>query len=614
MTETRGDPRVEPKVEPQVEPMSGWKRTHSCGALRAGDAGKTVTLMGWVFRRRDHGGLIFVDIRDREGITQCVFNPADGAPAHAKVQGVRGEFVLAVRGTVAPRPAGTENAKIPTGAVEVHAAELKVLNDCRPLPFQIDSEGDAEVDETLRLKYRYLDMRRASVLKAFQVRDLLCRAVRDYLHEHGFLEVETPFLTRSTPEGARDFLVPSRLQPGSFYALPQSPQLFKQLLMVAGFERYFQIVRCFRDEDLRKDRQPEFTQVDIETSFLDRDDFLPIVEGMVAAIWRRVKGVELALPFPRLAYDEAMARFGSDKPDLRFGLELQDVSALFAGGEFQAFAQVVAGGGAVRALRIPGAGGMSRKELDDLTAEAKQAGAKGLVWIKVTSEGVNSPVAKFLAAVQERLLSSTAAATGDLLLLVGDAPAVAATVLGRLRVDLARRFKLVPEDRDVFAWVIDFPLVEWNADEKRWDAVHHPFTAPRDEDLPLLESDPGKARAKAYDLVLNGQEAAGGSIRIHQQSVQERLFGLIGISKEEARARFGFLLEALEFGAPPMGGIAFGLDRLAASLAGQESIREVIAFPKTQKGTCPLTGAPAPVDARQLRDLGISMVEGAGPA
>jgi len=600
--------------ETRVEPMSGWKRTHSCGALRAGDAGKTVTLMGWVFRRRDHGGLIFVDIRDREGITQCVFNPADGAVAHAKVQGVRGEFVLAVRGTVAPRPAGTENAKIPTGAVEVHAAELKVLNDCRPLPFQIDSEGDAEVDETLRLKYRYLDMRRAAVLKAFQVRDLLCRAVRDYLHEHGFIEVETPFLTRSTPEGARDFLVPSRLQPGSFYALPQSPQLFKQLLMVAGFERYFQIVRCFRDEDLRKDRQPEFTQIDIETSFLDRDDFLPIVEGMVAAIWRRVKGVELPLPFPRLGYDEAMARFGSDKPDLRFGLELQDVSALFVDGEFQAFAQVVAGGGAVKALRIPGAGSMSRKELDDLTAEAKQAGAKGLVWIKVTSDGVNSPVAKFLAAVQERLLSSTVAATGDLLLLVGDAPAVAATVLGRLRVDLARRFKLVPEDRDVFAWVLDFPLVEWNADEKRWDAVHHPFTAPRDEDLPLLESDPGRARAKAYDLVLNGQEAAGGSIRIHQQSVQERLFGLIGISKEEARARFGFLLEALEFGAPPMGGIAFGLDRLAASLAGQESIREVIAFPKTQKGTCPLTDAPAPVDARQLRDLGIRLVEGAGPA
>ena len=596
----------------RVEPMGGWKRTHGCGALRAADAGQTVTLMGWAFRRRDHGGLVFVDLRDREGLTQCVFDPKDAPEAHDKVEGVRAEFVLAVRGTVALRPPGTENSKLPTGAVEVRVSEMKILNDSRPLPFQLEDEG--EVDETLRLKYRYLDMRRAPVLKAFQVRDQVCRAVRDYLHAEGFLEVETPFLTRSTPEGARDFLVPSRMQPGSFYALPQSPQLFKQLLMVAGFERYFQIVRCFRDEDLRKDRQPEFTQIDIETSFLDRDDFLPIMEGMVAEIWRRVKGVDLVRPFPRLAYDDAMARFGSDKPDLRFGLELQDASALFAGGEFQAFAQTVAGGGAVKALRIPSAGGMSRKELDDLTSEAKQLGAKGLVWIKVTAEGLQSPVAKFLTAVQDRLLALTGGTAGDLLLLVADTPAVAATVLGRFRVDLARRFQLIPEGRDVFAWVIDFPLVEWNVDEKRWDAVHHPFTAPRDEDLALLESDPGKARAKAYDLVLNGQEAAGGSIRIHQQSVQERLFGLIGISKEEARARFGFLLEALEFGAPPMGGIAFGLDRLAASLAGQESIREVIAFPKTQKGTCPLTDAPAPVDARQLRDLGIRIVEGAGPA
>ena len=596
----------------RVEPMGAWKRTHGCGALRAADAGQAVTLMGWAFRRRDHGGLVFVDLRDREGLTQCVFDPKEASEAHDKVEGVRAEFVLAVRGTVALRPPGTENSKLPTGAVEVRVSEMKILNDSRPLPFQLEDEG--EVDETLRLKYRYLDMRRPSVLKAFQVRDQVCRAVRDYLHAEGFLEVETPFLTRSTPEGARDFLVPSRMQPGSFYALPQSPQLFKQLLMVAGFERYFQIVRCFRDEDLRKDRQPEFTQIDIETSFLDRDDFLPIIEGMVAEIWRRVKGVELARPFPRLAYDDAMARFGSDKPDLRFGLELQDASALFAGGEFQAFAQTVAGGGAVKALRIPSAGGMSRKELDDLTSEAKQLGAKGLVWIKVTAEGLQSPVAKFLTAVQDRLLALTGGTAGDLLLLVADTPVVAASVLGRLRVDLARRFRLIPEGRDIFAWVIDFPLVEWNADEKRWDAVHHPFTAPRDEDLALLESDPGKARAKAYDLVLNGQEAAGGSIRIHQQSVQERLFGLIGISKEEARARFGFLLEALEFGAPPMGGIAFGLDRLAASLAGQESIREVIAFPKTQKGTCPLTDAPAPVDARQLRDLGIRVVEGAGPA
>jgi aspartyl-tRNA synthetase len=563
--------------------------------------------MGWAHKRRDHGGLIFLDLRDRTGLTQCVFDPATSAAAHGRAEAVRGEFVLAVRGTVAGRPAGTENPKLPTGEIEVHVADLRILNESRPVPFPI--EDAAEVDELTRLQYRYLDLRRPALYRNFALRDQVCRAVRDHLHAGGFLEVETPFLTRSTPEGARDFLVPSRLNPGSFYALPQSPQLFKQLLMVAGFERYFQIVRCFRDEDLRKDRQPEFTQIDIETSFLDRDEFLPLMEGMVVEVVRRVHGVELPRPFPRLTYAEALARYGSDKPDTRFGCELADVSFLFRGGEFQAFAQVVGQGGAVKALRIPGAGGLSRKEADDLVAAAKSYGAKGLVWVKVTAEGLQSPVARFLEPVRGPLTEALGAAAGDLLLLVGDAMPTAATVLGRLRVELAHRHGLIPADRYALLWVLDFPMFEWSAEERRWQAMHHPFTAPRDEDLPLLDGRPGEALAQAYDLVLNGQEIGGGSIRIHQQPVQQKVFELLGINKDEARAKFGFLLDALEFGAPPMGGIAFGLDRLVAILAGEDSIREVIAFPKTQKGSDPMTEAPAPVSPAQLRELGITVVD-----
>jgi len=589
------------------EILGDWRRSHVCGELRAQDAGQTVTLMGWAHRRRDHGGLIFIDLRDRTGLTQCVFDPVTSAEAHERAAGIRSEFVLAVRGVVAPRPAGTENPRLATGAVELHVRDLKILNESRALPFPI--EDGVEVDELTRLTYRYLDLRRPSMYRNFAIRDGVCRATRAYLHGQGFVEVETPFLIRTTPEGARDFLVPSRLSRGRFYALAQSPQLFKQLLMVAGFERYFQIVRCFRDEDLRKDRQPEFTQIDIETSFLDRDDVLTLMEGLVAEILQTVRGIEIPRPFPRLSFAEAMERFGSDKPDLRFDMELVDVSELFRGGEFQAFAQVTAGEGVVKALRVPGAGGLSRKEGDDLVATAKTWGAKGLVWVKVTPEGFQSPVAKFLEGIRPALTQALGAQPGDLLLLVGDTRTVAATVLGRFRLELAQRHGLIPSDRFAILWVVDFPSFEWSEEERRWQAMHHPFTAPRDEDVPLLESQPGAVLAKAYDLVLNGQEAAGGSIRIHQQAIQQRVFELLGIDKTEARAKFGFLLDALEFGAPPMGGIAFGLDRLAAVLAGEESIRDVIAFPKTQKGVDPMTDAPAPASPAQLRELGIAVLD-----
>jgi aspartyl-tRNA synthetase len=599
-----------------TESLGDWKRSHTCGELRAEDAGRTVTLMGWAHRRRDHGGLVFVDLRDRAGLVQCVFNPDTSVEAHVRAEAIRGEFVLALRGDVGLRPAGTENARLATGAIEVHAREVKILNEARALPFPI--EDDVEVDELTRLTYRYLDLRRPSMYRNFALRDAVCRATRAYLHRHGFLEVETPFLIRTTPEGARDFLVPSRLNRGSFYALPQSPQLFKQLLMVAGFERYFQIARCFRDEDFRRDRQPEFTQIDIETSFLGRDDVLTLMEGLVGEIWQATRGVTLTRPLPRLSYAEALERFGSDKPDLRFDLSLADVSRLFRDGEFQAFAQAVGQGGAVKALRMPGAGGLSRKEADDLVTTAKAWGAKGLVWVKVTSDGFQSPVARFLEPLRPALMDALGAEVGDLLLLVADARATAATILGRFRVELAQRYRLIPPDRDAMLWVVDFPAFEWSEEDRRWQAMHHPFTAPRDEDIPLLDTQPGAVLAQAYDLVLNGQEIAGGSIRIHQQAVQQGVFELLGIDKAEARAKFGFLLDALEFGAPPMGGIAFGLDRLVAVLAGEESIRDVIAFPKTQKGVDPMTEAPAPASPAQLRELGIMLADdpargGAGP-
>jgi aspartyl-tRNA synthetase len=567
--------------------------------------------MGWAARRRDHGGLIFVDLRDRDGLTQLVFNPTSDAAAHAAAARIRAEFVLAVEGTVQERPPGTMNSHLPTGAIEVSVRELRLLNESKPLPFQLDESQ--ETAEPLRLRYRYLDLRRPTMLGHLLLRDQVCRATRDYLHGQGFVEVETPMLTRSTPEGARDFLVPSRLTMGTFYALPQSPQLFKQILMVGGLERYFQIVRCFRDEDLRADRQPEFTQIDIETSFLDRDDFLPIIEGLVAEIFRRARGLELTRPFRRLTWDEAIRRYGSDKPDLRFGLELRDCSELFRGGAFQVFAQAVAQGGAVQALTVPGAT-FSRKDLDDLVEQAKSAGAKGLVWVRVGDGALQSPAARHLEPLRDELLRRTGSKPGDLVLMVADRMPLAATVLGRLRVELAHRLGLVPPGAHELLWVVDFPLFEWNEAERRWDAMHHPFTSPGEADIAGGLADPGTARAKAYDLVLDGQEIGGGSIRIHSRALQQRVFEILGIDEAEARAKFGFLLEALDYGAPPMGGIAFGLDRTVAILAGVDSIREVIAFPKTQKGTCPLTEAPTVVSARQLAELGVTVMSPASPS
>jgi aspartyl-tRNA synthetase len=585
-----------------IEALGGWRRTHSCGVLRAPDAGQAVTLMGWAYRRRDHGGLIFVDLRDREGLTQLVFNPALDVAAHEAAGHIRAEFVLAVSGTVQRRPPGTVNPALPTGEVEIAVQTLRILNEAKPLPFPLDESQ--ETVEPLRLRYRYLDLRRPAMLGRLVLRDQVCQAVRDFLHREGFVEVETPALTRSTPEGARDFLVPSRLARGSFYALPQSPQLFKQILMVAGLERYFQIVRCFRDEDLRADRQPEFTQIDIETSFLDRDEFLPIMEGLIVEIFQRVKGITVPRPFPRLAWDDAIARYGSDKPDLRFGLELADCSDLFEAGGFQVFARAVAQGGAVKALTVPG-GSLSRKDLDDLVEQAKGFGAHGLVWVRVGDGTLQSPVARHLEPVRAALGERCGARAGDVILLVADAMPLAALVLGRLRVSLAERLGLARADTYRLLWVVDFPLVEWNEEEKRWDAMHHPFTAPRDEDAAAGLADPARARAKAYDMVLNGQEIGGGSIRIHSRALQQRVFELLGVGEAEARAKFGFLLEALEYGAPPMGGIAFGLDRIVAILAGVDSIREVIAFPKTQRGSCPLTDAPAAVSPAQLAELGL---------
>jgi aspartyl-tRNA synthetase len=584
-------------------------KTHKCGELWAEHAGQQVTLAGWVHRYRSHGGVLFINLRDRSGIVQVTFDQESARQAHAVADQARVEWVLQVQGTVQRRPAGTENPDMPTGEIEIAASDTKVLNPSKTPPFYIDHEaGEAE---GLRLKYRYLDLRRERMQRNMLLRHHVVRYIRDFLSERGFVEIETPILTKSTPEGARDYLVPSRVHAGSFYALPQSPQQLKQLLMVAGFERYFQIARCFRDEDQRGDRQPEFTQLDLEMSFVEREDILQLIEEMYIPIVEEISGKKLLRkPFPRLTYHEAIARFGKDNPDLRFGMELIDISDLVAGAGFGVFRNTVGAGGQVKGIRAQGLGSYSRKQIDELTEFVMTHRAKGLAWLAVQEDGNRSSFAKFLeeetvTAIIERMEGQP----GDLLLFVADQPAIVAEALGRLRVELGERLGL--RDRDVLAmaWIVDWPLFAWNDEEQRWDPNHHLFTAPMPEDLPLLDTDPGAARSQQYDLVCNDYEIGGGSIRIHQRAVQEKVFELIGLDVEDAKQQFGHLLEAFEYGTPPHGGIAPGIDRLVMLLAGEPNIREVMAFPKTQSAADLVVGAPSPVSDEQLRELHIRLAD-----
>lgn len=588
----------------KIETMQGLKRTHACNALNLDHTEQEVTLCGWVSRRRDHGGLIFIDLRDRSGIVQVVFSPDVNKDAFIKAETVRNEYVLAVQGVVKTRSESTINPNMPTGRIEVFGKELRILNSAKTPPFYI--QDDIDVDEILRLKYRYLDLRRPEMQNDLKLRHRVTKSMRDFLDKHGFIEIETPILTKSTPEGARDYLVPSRVNPGKFYALPQSPQIYKQLLMVAGMERYFQIARCFRDEDLRADRQPEFTQLDIELSFIDREDILSLMEQMIAYIFKEGINADVPTPFERLSYDEAMARFGSDKPDLRFGMELIDLSDIFNGSGFKVFDSVLGSGGQVKAINVKGYANAPRRELDGLVEYVATYGAKGLAWICYTEEGLKSPITKFFSQETiDKMTAATQAETGDLLLFVADKPKVVAAALGQLRLEMGRRLNLIDPDKLAFAWVLDFPMFEYDEDAKRWVAMHHPFTSPRDEDVEYLGNEPGKIKAKAYDMVLNGIELGGGSLRIYNRSIQEKVFSAIGHTEEEALDKFGFLLEAFEYGTPPHGGIAFGLDRLVMLMAKRASIRDVIAFPKTQSASDLMMQAPGDVEAKQLKELHI---------
>ena len=605
-------------------------KSHFCGELRKEHIGQQVTLAGWVHRRRDHGGLVFLDLRDSQGLVQVVIHPEE-PEAHTVAGNVRNEFVLLVRGEVAARQPGTENERLPTGEIEVRAGELEVLNPSRTPPFPVNEE--TEVEELLRLRYRYIDLRRERMQRNFWLRHRTIAFIRRFLGERGFIEIETPILTNSTPEGARDYLVPSRLQPGSFYALPQSPQQYKQLLMVAGFERYFQIARCFRDEDLRADRQPEFTQLDVEMSFASEEDILSMFEELFTGLARAVRpDLKLVTPFPRLTFEESMRRFGTDKPDLRYGMELFDLSELAASSEFGVFSNAVGSGGSVEGICVPGGAELSRKEIDKLTTFVQGYGAKGLVSIallgegdigSLTAEDVRSPVAKYLSLELLRGAAELAGAhRGDLLLLVaggggmrklepGSVQRVKPSLDGLCR-EVAARLKLADPETLHYAYITEFPLVEWNDEDDRWEASHHLFTAPMEEDLHLFESDPARIRSRAYDLVCNGYELSSGSVRIHQRELQERVFRLLGISEEDVRARFGHMLEAFEYGAPPHAGFAPGIDRIVAQLAGEDDIREVFAFPKTKNASDPMTGAPTPVTEEQLETLHISVVEEGG--